>query len=127
MIKNKTSKMLGDEGENAAYLYLKKHNLKLITRNYCCRFGEIDLIMKNKKVIVFVEVRRRNSTQYGHPFETINYAKQKKIILTAQRYLQESKMHENHPCRFDIVGVTLHAGQYQIEWCQNAFREDESS
>lgn len=109
--------------ETMALAHLKKHGLKLLTRNYHSRYGEIDLIMKSKKTIVFVEVRKRAQTQYGHPLETVDHQKQQKIIRTAYAYLKQKHLFERAPCRFDVVGVTLRENQYHLEWCQHAYED----
>lgn len=109
--------------ETMAVKHLKRQGLRLLTRNYHSRFGEIDIIMKEKKTIVFVEVRKRSNLICGHPFDTVDPRKQGKIIRTAQAYLKEKRLFEQPPCRFDVVGVTLREGKYHLQWCQHAFEE----
>ena len=77
------TKKLGKQAEDFVCHYLQKQKLKLITRNYSCRYGEIDLIMRDKASLVFVEVRYRAKTNFCHPIETIRYSKQKKVISAA--------------------------------------------
>ena len=78
--------------EGLAAAYLQYHGLALLSRNYRCRRGEIDLVMRDRSggihVTVFVEVRYRKGTQHGRPEETISVAKQRKLILSAAHYLQ---------------------------------------
>jgi putative endonuclease len=93
------------------------HGLKLVAQNYHCRFGEIDLIMKDAKTLVFVEVRLRSNSQFGSATSSITPQKQNKLILTAQHYLQ---LHGESACRFDAVLMSS-ANLQDIEWIRNAF------
>lgn len=123
MNKKEMSHCPGAAFEKMALQHLKKQGLRLLERNYHSRYGEIDIIMQAKKTIVFVEVRKRSNAQYGHPFETVDYNKQQKIIKTAYCYLKEHRLFEQALCRFDVVGVTLLEGKYHLEWCQHAYEE----
>jgi putative endonuclease len=90
--------------------------LKLITSNYRCRLGEIDLILQDKETLVFVEVRMRNNPRFGGAVASIDARKQTKLIHTAQHYLATLK--HIPPCRFDAVLLSSPAN---IEWLKNAF------
>jgi putative endonuclease len=90
--------------------------LKLITNNYRCRLGEIDLILQDKETLVFVEVRMRSSSHFGGAATSIDARKQAKLIHTAQHYLATLK--HIPPCRFDAV---LLSTPDNIEWIKNAF------
>ena len=81
------TKKLGKQAEDLVCHYLQKQKLKLVTRNYSCRYGEIDLIMHDKTSLVFVEVRYRQNPYFGSGLETINLTKQNKVIKTAEYYL----------------------------------------
>lgn len=108
---------LGLAAEKLAETFLVGHGLKLLTRNYHCRFGEIDLIMLDAKTLVFVEVRLRTNAQFGSAGNSITPQKMQKLILTAQHYLQ---LHGDQPCRFDAI--LMHAVDTKsIEWVRNAF------
>lgn len=127
------SKNLGTQAEEFAYRYLKAQGLCLITRNYTCRLGEIDLIMQDKKMLVFIEVRYRQQHQFGHSLETVNSYKQAKLIKTAEHYLLSNPKFAETPCRFDVLGISprkpsllqkLNPSQHysaQVEWLKNAF------
>lgn len=108
--------MKGAEAERQAEIFLQDRNLVLVQRNFRCRFGEIDLIMRDAATIVFVEVRMRTNPSYGGAAESITRSKQLKLIQTAKHYLF-SLGHEP-PCRFDAVLVS---GRAEIEWVRNAF------
>ena len=105
----------GIESERLAADYLQQQGLILLSSNYSCRFGEIDLVMREGKTLVFVEVRQRSTNQFGGAAMSITHAKQKKISLTAQSYLQK---HGDSACRFDVVLID---GKRHIEWVRNAF------
>ncbi len=103
---------IGKQAESRAERFLLTKGLQLICRNYRCRWGEIDLIMKDKDELVFVEVRFRKYNAYGGALESIDYFKQKKIERAAQHYIQRFYNDANIPtCRIDVVaieGETLH-------------------
>ena len=110
-------KQRGDDAETLAAGYLEAQGLSLLQRNYHCRFGEIDLVMKQGGMIVFVEVRMRSHTAFGGAAASITASKQQKLIRTAEHFLQQ---HGNAACRFDaIVMNTLDSSQ--IEWIRDAF------
>lgn len=112
---------IGQLAENAALDYLISHGLKLITRNFTCRSGEIDLIMLDNKHLVFVEVRYRQPSRYGTAIESITPYKQEKIKRAAQYYLLRQHLLETQACRFDIIAITQCINGPQFEWLKNAF------
>ncbi len=118
-----TPKRIGDAAEVRARRYLEQQGLQYVTHHYQCRLGEIDLIMTDQDNMVFVEVRYRQKTHFSHPVETIDRRKQKKIIKTAQFYLQWRRLYEKIPCRFDVVCLTGDQAN-SIEWIQHAFETD---
>jgi putative endonuclease len=99
--------------------HLQRKGLRLITRNYLTKVGEIDLIMEEGETLVFVEVRARESFENIHPFETVTKAKQARIIRTAKHYLWTQNRLDTCVCRFDVVAVNLATGG--IEWVNDAF------
>ncbi|MGB7816218.1 MAG: YraN family protein [Methylotenera sp.] len=107
----------GLEAEKLAATFLMNHGLKLVAQNYHCRFGEIDLIMMDAETLVFIEVRLRSNSQFGSAASSITPQKQKKLILTAQHYLQQ---HGQGACRFDAILMNKNNLQ-NIEWIRNAF------
>ena len=106
----------GQQAENMACDYLLAQGLSLITRNYTTRCGEIDLIMLDNNVLVFVEVRYRHNNQYGGAAASIGYKKQQRIRNTAALYLQKQGCH--YPARFDVCAIN---GNMQINWIKQAF------
>ena len=111
-----TTRQKGRQAEDLACSYLAARGLDLLHRNYQTRAGEIDLIMRDGDIIVFVEVRSRQSAAAMHPVETIDQRKLRRIIDTGRSYLQRECGVDQ--CRFDVVLVT-HGRE--IEWLQNAF------
>jgi putative endonuclease len=107
----------GLEAEKLAATFLANHGLKLVTQNYHCKYGEIDLIMRDAKTLVFIEVRLRSNSQFGSAGASITPQKQQKLILTAQHYLQQ---HGDCQCRFDAILMNK-ADASHIEWVRNAF------
>ena len=109
----------GRNAENLACRYLERQGLQLLQRNFQCRCGELDLIMRDGPYVVFVEVRFRSSERYGSPAETVTAAKRKRLIRAAAYYLQRQRF--NNPCRFDIIGVTFLEGEGRLDWIRDAF------
>lgn len=106
----------GESAEQLACKHLQANGLKLLHRNYSIRSGEIDLIMLDGDMIVFVEVRYRRNNLYGGALYSVDPRKQARIIRTAQHYLQNRA--PDAPARFDVIGVE---GRDNINWIQNAF------
>jgi putative endonuclease len=107
----------GLAAEKLAATFLQNHGLTLVTQNYHCRYGEIDLVMRDKQILVFVEVRMRSSATFGGAAASITPQKQQKLIATAHHYLQQ---HQASDCRFDAVLMNK-AEPDHIEWIRNAF------
>lgn len=113
---------LGQQGERLAEKYLKKHNLKLIERNTRCRFGEIDLVMVDRGVVVFVEVRLRKHTRFGTGAETVTLNKQRKLLKTADLWLAKTPCYRESPCRFDVISIDTSGEISHCIWYKDAFR-----
>lgn len=117
----KTAKqLLGKQSEDLAARYLQKVGYKIITKNYSCRQGEIDLIAREKDVLVFVEVRSKQNQRYGLPIETIDKNKQMKIKKAAANYLHQQGKNDCY-CRFDAVAVLWEDNIPQISLYRDAF------
>lgn len=104
------------DGEQRALAHLREQGLRLITRNYRCKGGEIDLIMETRRgETVFVEVRVRNHGSFGGAAESVNQRKQQRLIVAAQHYL--CRLPALPPCRFDVVAID---GDH-MTWLSDAF------
>jgi putative endonuclease len=112
--------ILGNEGERIAERYLKKKGYRLVERNYRCPLGEMDLIVLDRRVIVFVEVKTRSDERFGAPMEAVHPRKQEKMAKTAQFFLAEHRLH-NRDARFDVVGISLAGREPIVEHVVNAF------
>ena len=106
----------GARAEHVAAQYLQQNGLRLVEANFRCRFGEIDLILREGETLIFAEVRQRSSGDFGGAAASIDAHKQRRLILTAQHYL--AALPRIPPCRFDAV--LLDAAD-NIEWVKNAF------
>ncbi len=111
----------GNETEQLACNYLIEQGLLLVERNYKTQRGEIDLIMRDKDTLVFVEVRYRKNDLYGGAVESINWHKQQRIICAAKNYLIRFRLSEKCPCRFDVIGISGNLQFPDIEWIPQAF------
>ena len=112
---------IGKQAESVAEQFLLKQGLSSLERNYLCKMGEIDLIMTDGNDLVFIEVRHRKSNAFGGALTSITVAKQKKIWLTAQHYLQRNQDKFDCEYRFDVV--TFEGSMQQIRWIKNAFTD----
>jgi putative endonuclease len=110
---------VGAAKERLACAFLQRHGLHLVDSNYRCRRGEIDLVMREGAVLVFVEVRFRASDRFGTPAETVGVRKQRRLLAAASHYLQEQRI--NAPCRFDVLAV---GDGDRIDWIRDAFHAD---
>ena len=109
----------GALAEDAAANFLTGRGLRLLERNYRCRFGEIDLIMGDGPTLVFVEVRYRRNHSFGGAIESITHTKREKLLRAARHYMATRK--EFPACRFDAV--LLNGDTEELEWIENAFGE----
>ena len=95
--------LLGTYGEIVASRYLRMHGYIVLSANYSCRLGEIDLIASDKKHICFVEVKTRSENMMYAPADAVDYAKRKRIIATSQLYMKGTEF--NKQPRYDIIEV----------------------
>jgi putative endonuclease len=107
----------GDRAERIAAEYLQGKGLAVIETNYRSRWGEIDLILRDRDTLVFAEVRLRRSKTFGGAAYSVDRRKQARMIATARRYLAASG---EVPCRFDVV-LLEDIDPPRIEWIRDAF------
>lgn len=134
MFKRAQSKTIGNDAENAAANYLRQAGCNIVAQNVHSRFGEIDLIILDADVLVFVEVKARSSNAFGSPAASVTSQKQQKIIQTAQHFLLSNPQFQQHAMRFDVVAIqltnqpannkSLTDSQMPIEWLKDAYRAD---
>lgn len=97
-------KAVGDAGEELGRAFLEKKGYRILERNYRTRFGEIDCVARDKRDIVFVEIKLRRSAAFGMPFEAVTPAKQRRMTAASLQYLKERRLH-NETVRFDVVSI----------------------
>lgn len=116
-------KAIGKQIEELAAIYLVKQNLKILHKNFRCKFGEIDLICQdiNQEQIVFVEVKYKRSVAFGEPIDAVNKTKQKKIIKTSYYYLNKYFYELPINYRFDIISCKGPINLIKIDWIVDAF------
>lgn len=102
------NKEIGKLGEDIAHNFLMKEGYIILERNFQCRTGEIDIVARDKKYVVFIEVKARSSFIYGSPAEAVNIFKKNKIINTANYYIKRKMIYDfNIQFRFDVVEVYI--------------------
>jgi len=112
----------GKEAELAAIKWLKEQQLALIETNYHCRFGEIDIIMQDGDMLVFIEVRLRSNAKFGGAASSVTHSKQQKVITTAKHFLMCHTQYAKHHCRFDVIAYETSSVQGCPVWYKDAFR-----
>lgn len=112
---------VGKKGEEVARAFLQSRGYKLEAVNYRTPAGEIDIVARDKAIMVFVEVKTRKSQTFGLPYEAVNLHKQKKIRQVAMQYLAEKAV-KCRGIRFDVISILISsADNYQIDHLENAF------
>ncbi len=119
--KKQNSTQKGNQAEEIALRYLQKQGLQFVKAQFHTKMGEIDLIMRQALEVVFVEVRFLANPTFYEPFESVNPAKQRKLILTAQCYLNSHAWTEEFTARFDIISMVGDQLNPKITWIPNAF------
>jgi putative endonuclease len=107
----KYNRKTGKIGESAAKEYLMKKGFEIVERNYSTRFGEIDLICKDKNILVFVEVKTKKGMDFGTPEEMFTRKKYNRVKRMATIYLDGKEV----PCRIDMVAVELDSDNQSVE------------
>ncbi len=119
---SKDRSQLGKRGEEAACRFLRKNKYKIVERGYRSPHGEIDIIAYDRKVLVFVEVKTRRSTEFGLPEESVNWRKQQRMRKISQHYLYRHKL-QGVDCRYDVVSIDLSAqDEERVTLIKNAFQ-----
>ena len=107
----------GAQAEQQAYEFLIANGLTPVCRNFCCKYGELDLVMLDKEILVIVEVRFRKSNAFGGAIASVTAKKQAKIVAATQYYLSENPV--KNTVRFDVMAISAVNG---LTWIKNAFQ-----
>lgn len=111
----------GVQGEKLAVAFLLGKGYRIVDRNFSCKGGEIDIIARDSKTLVFVEVKTRRSASYGVPQLAVTAFKQRQIMKASLTWLSSHRSHDT-PARFDVIAIILpDVGEPVIEHIQNAF------
>lgn len=110
----------GKKGERMASRFLKKRGYEILETNYRSPFGEIDIIARYGKTIVFVEVKSRRTDRFGPPAGAVDRRKQERISKSALFYLKKHRL-MNMPARFDVLGILSNGKTMDFELIENAF------
>ena len=121
MTEKADSKNIGQQGEEAAAQYLKEQRLEVVERHFQTRWGEIDLICRDRETWVFVEVKTRTHQSQPSATEVITPAKQKRMIGAALSFMKKKRL-TNQVMRFDVIAIEAQ----KIEWIPGAFEASAS-
>lgn len=113
---------IGDAGENAALTFLQAHGLRPLARNVRFKGGELDLVMLEGEVLVFVEVRSRGRVDYGGALASVDARKARKLVRAATLYLQRHPRHATRDTRFDVLAFDADEAP---RWVRGAFTLDD--
>lgn len=115
--RNANKRMIGTCAEERAAVFLQARGMQILARNYRCRQGEIDLIARDGRYLVFVEVKYRSSSRCADPLSAVNRAKQRKICQVADYFRFTQKVPDDVPVRYDVIGIL---GE-KTAWIPDAF------
>lgn len=113
--------MRGAAAEQRALELLQRRGLKLLARNWRCRGGELDLVMRDGAELVFVEVRARSRADFGGAAASVDHRKRARLVHAARSYLAEHAEHADAVARFDVIAFEADAAP---RWLRNAFDSD---
>ncbi|MDD5120203.1 MAG: YraN family protein [Candidatus Omnitrophica bacterium] len=115
----------GKASEKEAAEFLRSQGYKILQINYRTRFGEIDIIARDKESICFVEVKGRHSLCLGEPSEAVSFKKQSNIAKAAVCYLKLNNLLK-HPARFDVLSILYRNNKAEVSLIKNAFELNEN-
>lgn len=119
MVSERTQR--GNDAEDRALRHLTANGLRLVERNVRCRGGEIDLVMRDRDALVFIEVRSRRSRSHGGALASIDARKQQRILLAARTWLARHPRDAMRALRFDVVAFE---GDEDPQWLRNVLDSD---
>jgi putative endonuclease len=111
---------LGKFGEDLACAELVRRGYAILARRYRSRFGEIDIIARDGRTLVFVEVKARHGDAFGAGAESVTFVKRRRIVLLAQEYADRCGWQER-PMRFDVVEIQIRGASTRVDVFANAF------
>ena len=114
----------GPVAEDLACRFLEARGLKLLAANYRCRYGELDLVMRDGAHVVVVEVRSRRSDRHGAPEASITRRKRRCLMRAAQCFIRDNPQFNGMMLRFDVVGILTEAACPRFRWIRNALQFD---
>lgn len=114
----------GARFEDLALAHAQRSGLTLLARNFNCRHGELDLVMRDGDVLAFIEVRYRRGNAYGGAAASVGARKRARLVAAAQQFLQAHPAWARHACRFDVIAIDGDAAQPTFEWLRDAFQTD---
>lgn len=121
--RERTPGQRGKQAEQGAASFLEQQGCEVVERNFHCRLGEIDIIVRDGSTLVFVEVRCRQNPRFGSAAESVTRRKQQRLLAAAQLYLAKHPRNEL-PCRMDVIEAQPDIqGRWQFNWLKNAFQE----
>jgi putative endonuclease len=112
--------LFGKMGEEIACAELERRGYAIVARRYRRRGGELDIIARDGRTLVFVEVKARRGRTFGEAAEAVTAVKRRRMVKIALDYVTRNRLH-TCPCRFDVVSIHLDGGRTVIEVFQNAF------
>ena len=115
------TRSVGAFWEQRAYDLIVSKGAKVIARNFLSRFGEIDLVALDRDRLAFVEVRYRSKPHYGSSLASVSLAKQRKLLMASQIFLESHRCYCNQYCRFDIIAFDGHENRPNVQWLKGAF------
>ena len=115
----------GGHWERVAESFLNRRGLKTLNRNFQDRFGEIDLVLLDGQTLVFAEVRYRARDSHGSGADSVTRTKRRRIVRTAERFLQRHPAHRARACRFDVVSIGQQQGRPALRWIRAAFTAEQ--
>lgn len=119
--KRASARVDGARCEDIALAHLQRAGLVAIARNFTCRYGEIDLVMRDRDTLVFVEVRFRSASGFGDGIDSVHAGKQAKLVRAASAFLAAHPRLKDRTCRFDVVAIGGTVDAPTIDWRRNAF------
>lgn len=110
--------------EQASCTWLSRQGCRVLTRNYRCRLGEIDIIASSEQTLLFVEVRVRTNPRFASAAASVDSRKQRRLQCAASHYLQRQSVGAHPCCRFDVIvwEMAPESGKLHPRWIKGAFR-----